>query len=89
MSFSFFFGLVVLVIGLSLILFSVSSFKSSKDSFEVKESKRYFFGFNEIAENWSSNGRVFCTGLALIEDKKTGKKKFIKQAELCDIGILT
>ena len=63
--------------------------KITRDSFETQEAKRYLFGFNEVDDNWSSNGRVYTNGIALIEDKKTGEKRFIKQAELCDIGILS
>ena len=48
-----------------------------KDSFVFKEAKRYLFGFNKIDNNWSSSGRVYTNGIALIEDKKTGKKEFI------------
>ena len=74
-------GIVLLILGFYLIRF--------KSTFEYKEAKRYLFGFNEVDDNWSSRGRVYTQGIALIEDKKTGKKRFVKQAELCDIGILS
>jgi hypothetical protein len=76
---------IVLVVLVCYILYK----RVTRDSFEVQEAKRYLVGFNEVDENWSSNGRVYTNGIALIEDKKTGEKRFIKQAELCDIGILS
>lgn len=62
----------------------VWSFK--KHVFFEKEAKRCLNDFCEVDENWNSNGRVHSTGLAVIE--KNGKKRFIKQSKVCDIGIL-
>lgn len=60
------------------------SFK--KDKFWEKESDRCLNKFCEVDENWNSNGRVYTKGLTVIE--KDGKKQFVKQAKLCDIGLL-
>ena len=76
-------------LGSILIIFGFYLIRSGKKTFEYEEAKRYLFKFNEIDDNWCSRGRVYTQGIALIEDKKTGKKRFIKQAELCDIGILS
>ena len=79
------FGFILIYLGLMVL---ISVFKK-RDAFLTSEAKRYFLQRNEIDDNWHSHGRVFTKGIALIKDKKTGKKKFIKQAELCDIGILS
>jgi len=76
--------LIVLIISYVLLC----KLRINYDDFAIKEAKRYFFDFNKIDNNWSANGKVYRVGIALIENKKTGKKEFIKQAELCDIGIL-
>ena len=51
-----------------------------------KEAKRCLNNFCEVDENWNSNGKVYTKGLAVIEENE--KKRFIKQAKVCDIGIL-
>ena len=60
----------------------------NNNDFATKEAKRYFYGFNKVDRNWSSEGKMHTTGITLIEDKKTGKKQFIKQAEINDVGLL-
>lgn len=76
-------GLLMLFIG----LISVSLFwRIKKDAFLASESDRCLNSFCEIDSNWDSRGRVYTKGLAVIE--KDGKKQFVKQAKLCDIGIL-
>ena len=80
----FIISIIGLLTGIYLIYIS-----KQKNVFAQEEAKRYFSGFNEVDSNWSSNGRVYTNGIALIEDKKSGKIKFIKQGELCDIGILS
>ncbi|WP_148570672.1 hypothetical protein [Aliarcobacter cryaerophilus] len=60
------------------------SFK--EDKFFKKEAKRCLNNFCEVDENWNSNGKVYTKGLAVIEENE--KKRFIKQAKVCDIGIL-
>jgi len=68
-------------------LISASLFwRSKKDDFLADESKRCLYNFCEVDANWNSRGRVFTKGLAVVE--KNGKKQFVKQAKLCDIGIL-
>lgn len=57
-----------------------------RDPFLASESDRCLNRFCEVDSNWSSQGRVYTKGLAVIE--KNGKKRFVKQAKLCDIGIL-
>lgn len=72
----FFIGLL----GLSF----VWSFKKNK--FWKNESKRCLNNFCEVDENWNSNGKVYSKGLAVIEEN--GKKRFIKQSKIIDIGLL-
>lgn len=60
--------------------------KFKKDYFLASESNRCLNNFCEVNSNWNSRGRLYTRGLTVIE--KNGKKQFIKQAKLCDIGIL-
>ena len=60
------------------------SFK--KDIFLASESDRCLNHFCEVDDSWDSRGRMHTRGLALIEEN--GKKRFVKQAKLCDIGIM-
>jgi len=80
-----------IIIGLLGIAVGIYFIKLSKkiSLFQLKEAKRYFKNFNEIDNEWSSHGKVYTNGISLLVDKKTGKKKFIKQAEVCDMGILS
>lgn len=57
-----------------------------KDPFLSKEADRCLNHFCEADENWSSKGRIYVTGLAVIEEN--GKKRFVKQKKLFDLGIL-
>ena len=57
-----------------------------KDDLLARESNRCLNDYCEVDSNWNSRGRVFTKGLAVIEEN--GKKRFVKQAKLCDIGIL-
>jgi hypothetical protein len=85
------YSIFVFILGAILLYIGISSiFKKNYPAiFKREEAKRYLFKGNEIDDNWSSNGLIYTEGLALIEDKKNNKKDFIKQAELCDIGILS
>lgn len=60
--------------------------KFKKDDFLASESNRCLNNFCEVDSNWNSRGRVYTKGLTVIE--KNGKKQFVKQAKLCDIGII-
>ena len=60
--------------------------KFKKDDFLASESKRCLNNFCEVDGNWNSRGKLYTKGLTVIE--RNGKKQFIKQAKLCDIGIL-
>ena len=57
-----------------------------KDPFLADEADRCLNHFCEADQNWNSNGRVYVTGLAVIEEN--GKKRFVKQKKLFDLGIL-
>lgn len=83
--------LIIFIAGATLLGIGISSMlqKSYVAKFKRKEAVRYLFLGNEKDGDWSPNGRIYTEGLALIENKKTKKKTFIKQAELCDIGILS
>ena len=76
-------GAICMIIGASLWL----KLRNIND-FTTKEAKRYFCNFNKADRNWSSGGKMYTTGIALIKDKKTGKKQFIKQTEINDVGLL-
>jgi hypothetical protein len=78
-------GFIFFIIGIMLLMFLYGK----KDTFLSTEAKRYFSKNNEIDSSWHSHGRVYTEGIALIEDKQTNQKRFIKQAELCDIGIMS
>ena len=62
----------------------VWSLKKSK--FMEQESKRCLNGLCEIDDNWSSQGKVYTKGFAIVEEN--GKQRFVKQAKLCDMGLL-
>ena len=76
-------ALVLLFLGL---LTSGLFWRFKKDPFLSKEADRCLNHFCEADENWSSKGRVYVTGLAVIEEN--GKKRFVKQKKLFDLGIL-
>lgn len=59
---------------------------TKKDIFLESEADRCLNGLCEANESWNSNGRVYTKGLAVVE--QDGNKRFVKQAKLCDIGIL-
>lgn len=76
-------GLLILFVGfISAGLF----WRFKRDDFLARESDRCLNRFCEVDSNWSSEGRIYAKGLAVIEED--GKKRFVKQAKLCDIGIL-
>ncbi len=78
-------GIFFIIIGCYLL---IEFMINSDDSFMKAEADRYLFKYNEKPKGWSSQGRVYTEGIALIENRKTKQKKFIRQAELCDIGLL-
>ena len=80
-----------LILGVMGVVIGIYFIKISKKItlFQFYEAKRYFMDFNKIDNNWSSRGRVYTNGIALLKHKKDGEKFFIKQAEHCDIGILS
>jgi len=57
-----------------------------KDVFLENEADRCLNNFCEVDKYWNSNGRMYTKGLTVIEEN--GNKRFVKQAKLCDIGIL-
>ena len=57
-----------------------------RDPFLASEANRCLNHSCEVNDNWTSRGRMYTRGLAVVE--VDGKKKFIKQAKLVDIGIL-
>ena len=81
-------SLLVFGIFLFLAILSASfiwSFK--KNEFMEQEAKRCVNGLCEADDEWSSNGRIYTRGFTVI--KENGKNRFIKQAKLCDAGILS
>lgn len=78
-----FIALLILYIGLLLDGFV---WKFRKDDFLASEANRCLNHYCEAPKEWSSRGRLFSSGLAVIEEN--GKKRFVKQKKLCDLGIL-
>ena len=58
-----------------------------KDEFMEKEAKRCIGSYCEAGSDWSSNGKIYTNGFTIVEEN--GKKRYIKQAKLCDAGILS
>jgi len=58
-----------------------------RDKFLESESNRCLNNFCEISTDWDSNGNVYTKGLTFTENKNKDLK-IIKQAKLCDIGLL-
>ena len=58
-----------------------------RDKFLESEADRCLNNFCEVDDNWNSNGKVYTKGLAFVKDKNNNLK-IIKQAKLCDIGLL-
>lgn len=76
-------ALLMLFLGL---LSSDLLWKFKKDPFLASEANRCLNNFCEVDDSWSSRGRMYTRGLAVIE--VNGVKKFVRQAKLVDIGIL-
>jgi hypothetical protein len=80
---------------ISILIFFLAALSTSflwnfnkKNEFLENEADRNLNNFCEIDKNWNSNGKMYTKGLAVIMDEK-GSYRFIKQAKLCDIGILS
>ncbi|MBD3822615.1 MAG: hypothetical protein IE914_10215 [Thiotrichales bacterium] len=80
---SFFVAVVLFVVGLLLANF-LWTLKENKHM--ESEAKRCLQNNCEADGAWHSDGRVYTKGLALIE--QNNKLRFVKQAKLCDIGLL-
>lgn len=78
-----FISLLLLFVGL---IITGLFWRFKRDDFLASEADRCLNRHCEVDSNWSSQGRVYTKGLTVIE--KDGKKRFVKQAKLCDIGIL-
>jgi len=83
-----FIGALLILIGLfglSLLL------RFKKNSFFEKEANRYLNEYCEANEDWSSRGRVYAKGLAILKEIEKDNKvkiKFVKQTKLYDIGLI-
>ena len=60
--------------------------RNTNDSFMLNEASRIIFKDAEVKAGYSSQGRVYCRGLALIKSEN-GKYTLIPQAKVCDIGL--
>lgn len=82
--------LYILIIGifLAIILEVVKVRNSNKrpKTFLESEAERVIFNNAEELEGWSSQGRSFTRGIAMITDKD-GNRKLIAQSKLADGGI--
>lgn len=82
---------------MSLLIFGVTFFLAvlsasflwsfKKDRFMETEAKRCISSYCEVDGKWSSQGKIYTNGFTVIEEN--GKKRFVKQAKLCDAGILS
>ena len=50
------------------------------------ESERCLRNQCEVDSNWNPHGRIYTNGFMI--EEKNGKTRFVKQAKLCDLGIL-
>jgi len=79
----------VLFLGISvfitiLVIDLLYSFK--KNNFIKEEAKRCSNDYCKSDDSWSSKGRLYTNGFAVIKTKNG--KELIKQSKLCDMGIL-
>ena len=85
------FEIILLTIGLVCIYYSWKFKKilnsENNSQFMVKEASRIVFEDAKVDESYSSEGRVYCTGISLIKNEQTGKYNLIPQAKVCDIGL--
>ena len=74
---------------ISLVIFwKVFFFKINNNDSKVKEeAKRILFGYAEVDDNYSSEGRIYTRGLSLIKKDGDSKYTLISQAKICDIGL--
>jgi len=61
--------------------------RNSTDDFLASEANRRLYHMSEAPPGWSSRGRMYTKGLAVVR-YKNGECRFVKQVMLCDIGIL-
>lgn len=81
----------ILLIGILVFLFFLSlsftwSFRKNDFTKLMRQEAKRCLNNYEDDGTYSSKGRVYTKGFAVIE--KNGEKKFIKQAKLCDMGLL-
>jgi len=83
-------GLILLIVGIfSLfvtirLILKIDIFKSE---FLKNESIRILSDNARVDENYTSQGRIFTRGLAVVKDKESDKFRIIAQAKPCDIGL--
>ena len=59
-----------------------------RDTFLEKEANRCLNNFCKVEDSWDSEGKVFTNGVIFTKNKETGQVEIIKQAKLCDVGLL-
>lgn len=59
---------------------------NKKSGFMNSESERILFNNAVINDNYTSSGRVYTRGMALVK-AKNGKYDLVAQAKVCDIGL--
>lgn len=80
-------NLLLVIFGLSTIYLFYKANTKSYSSLRKKEATRYFEG-SVVNEQETFKERTYTHGLAFVVDKKTGQKKFKKQAKMCDSALL-
>lgn len=59
-----------------------------RDAFLENEADRCLNNFCKVDDSWNSEGKVFTNGVTFTKNKRTGEVDIIKQAKLCDVGLL-
>lgn len=84
------FEIILLTIGIIGLYYSWKFKKllnsENKSQFMTKESIRILFEDAKVDDSYSSEGRVYCTGMSLVK-LENGKYSLISQAKVCDIGL--
>ncbi len=83
--------MMTLVIGILIFLFFITlsftwSFRKNDFTKLMRQEAKRCLNNYEDNNKFSHEGRVYTKGFAIV--KKDGESKFIKQAKICDMGLL-
>ena len=83
-------GSILIIVGMFGLFFLFDLYKMRAiftSSFLQNESARFFNDNSQAPNDYTSEGRTYTKGMAIIKDKETNKLKIITQAKPCDIGL--